>query len=39
MWRAGFDHRTTGTLMDSLSVEAAEAGAWSLWARVTSRAA
>jgi heptosyltransferase-3 len=39
MWRVGFDHRTTDTLMDSLSLEAAEAAAWSLWARVTSRAA
>jgi len=27
----GFDHRTTGTLMDSLTVDAAEAAALSLW--------
>lgn len=30
----GFDHRTTDTLMDSLTVEAAEAAARRLWARV-----
>jgi lipopolysaccharide heptosyltransferase III len=35
----GFDHRTTGTLMDSLSVEMAESGARRLWQRVTSAAA
>jgi ADP-heptose:LPS heptosyltransferase len=34
-----FDHRTTDTLMDTLSVEAVEAGARSLWSRVTSKAA
>ena len=34
-----FDHRTTDTLMDTLSVEAAEAAAQSLWSRVTSKAA
>jgi heptosyltransferase-3 len=39
MFRDGFDHRTTDTLMDSLSVEAAEAAARRLWSRVASRAA
>ena len=39
MWRTGFDHRTTDTLMDSLSVEAAEAAGRQLWARVASQAA
>lgn len=34
----GFDHRTTGTMMDSLSVEAAEAGARRLWLRVAGPA-
>lgn len=34
-----FDHRTTDTLMDTLSVEAAEAAARGLWARVASKAA
>ncbi|MGA8402592.1 MAG: glycosyltransferase family 9 protein [Stellaceae bacterium] len=34
-----FDHRTTDTLMDTLSVEAAEAAAKSLWSRVASKAA
>lgn len=29
----GFDHRTTGTLMDTLTVEAAEAAARALWQR------
>jgi heptosyltransferase-3 len=29
----GFDHRTTGTLMDTLSVDAAEAAARRLWQR------
>ncbi len=29
----GYDHRTTGTLMDSLSVDAAEAAARDLWSR------
>jgi heptosyltransferase III len=42
-WRAmfdkNFDHRTTDTLMDSLSVEAVEAAARGLWSRVTSKAA
>jgi ADP-heptose:LPS heptosyltransferase len=35
----GFDHRTTDTLMDSLSVESAEAAARELWRRVASAAA
>ena len=34
-----FDHRTTDTLMDTLSVEAAEAAARELWSRVASKAA
>ena len=34
-----FDHRTTGTMMDSLSVEAAEAAARALWTRIDGRAA
>jgi ADP-heptose:LPS heptosyltransferase len=33
MFPPGFDHRTTDTLMDSLSVEAAEAAARELWHR------
>jgi ADP-heptose:LPS heptosyltransferase len=39
MYAAGFDHLTTDTLMDSLSVEAAEAATWQLWRRVASEAA
>ena len=39
MFVGGFDHLTTDTLMDSLSVEAAEAAAWQLWRRVASEAA
>jgi len=39
MFGPGFDHRTTDTLMDSLSVEAAEAGARELWLRATCQAA
>ena len=39
MFGAGFDHRTTDTLMDTLSVEAAEAAARGLWSRVASKAA
>jgi heptosyltransferase III len=39
MFPPGFDHRTTDTLMDSLSVDAAEAGARRLWARALSLAA
>jgi heptosyltransferase III len=34
LYGAGFDHRTTGTMMDSLSVDAAEAAARTLFARV-----
>jgi len=29
----GFDHRTSGTLMDGLTVDAVEAAARELWAR------
>jgi ADP-heptose:LPS heptosyltransferase len=39
MFREGFDHRTTDTLMDSLSVEAVEAAAHALWSRLVSAAA
>jgi ADP-heptose:LPS heptosyltransferase len=39
MFGPGFDHRTTDTLMDSLSVDAAEAGACRLWRSVASVAA
>ena len=35
----GFDHRTTGTLMDSLTVDAAEDAARALWRRATEAAA
>jgi ADP-heptose:LPS heptosyltransferase len=35
----GFDHRTTPSLMDSLSVDAAEAGVRSLWERIVGEAA
>jgi hypothetical protein len=35
----GYDHRTTDTLMDSLSVDAAEAAVMRLWARVAGEAA
>jgi heptosyltransferase III len=35
----GYDHRTTDTLMDSLSIDAAEAAALGLWARVAGEAA
>ncbi|HVH73819.1 MAG TPA: glycosyltransferase family 9 protein [Stellaceae bacterium] len=35
----GFDHRTTGTLMDGLTVDAAEAAAYRLWERVQGAAA
>lgn len=34
-----FDHRTTGTLMDTLTVETVEAAARDLWSRASSRAA
>ena len=33
---AGYDHRNTGTLMDSLTVDMAEAAARDLWQRVLS---
>jgi ADP-heptose:LPS heptosyltransferase len=39
MYRIGFDHRTTDTLMDSLSVEAAEVAVRRLWSRAASKAA
>ena len=39
MFTAGFDHLTTDTLMDSLSVEAAEAAASELWQRSGSAVA
>ena len=39
MFLRGFDHRTTDTLMDSLSVEAVEAAAWRLWHRSASAVA
>jgi ADP-heptose:LPS heptosyltransferase len=39
MFGPGFDHRTTDTLMDGLSVAAAEAAACQLWDRVASAAA
>jgi lipopolysaccharide heptosyltransferase III len=39
MFGPGFDHRTTGTLMDGLSVDAAEAAAHRLWHSVESAAA
>jgi heptosyltransferase III len=39
MFGPGFDHRTTGTLMDGLSVDAAEAAASRLWRSVESVAA
>jgi heptosyltransferase-3 len=35
----GFDHRTTGTLMDGITVAAAEAAARRLWQRAASAAA
>jgi heptosyltransferase-3 len=34
-----FDHRTTDTLMDTLSVEAVETAARGLWSRAASKAA
>ncbi len=37
--RAGYDHRTTDTLMDSLTVDMAAAGAAQLWARAVGAAA
>ncbi|HTW50445.1 MAG TPA: glycosyltransferase family 9 protein [Stellaceae bacterium] len=39
LFSPNFDHRTTDTLMDSLSVETVEAAARGLWSRVTSKAA
>jgi ADP-heptose:LPS heptosyltransferase len=39
MFGPGFDHRTTDTLMDGLSVDAAEAGVRRLWNMVESVAA
>jgi heptosyltransferase III len=39
MFGPGFDHRTTETLMDGLSVDAAEAGARRLWCSIESVAA
>lgn len=36
---ANFDHRTSGTLMDSLSVDAVERAATDLWTRCRERAA
>jgi heptosyltransferase III len=39
MFGPDFDHRTTETLMDGLSVDMAEAGAHQLWCTVTSAAA
>jgi ADP-heptose:LPS heptosyltransferase len=39
MFGPGFDPLTTDTLMDSLSVEMAEAAAWRLWRRAVSEAA
>jgi heptosyltransferase III len=39
MFSPGFDHLTTGTLMDSLTVDMAEAAARRLWSRAASEAA
>jgi ADP-heptose:LPS heptosyltransferase len=39
MFGPGFDHRTTDTLMDGLSVDAAETAARRLWRAVASAAA
>ena len=39
MFPPGFDHRTTDTLMDSLSVDTAELAACGLWQRAESEAA
>ncbi len=39
MFGPGFDHRTTDTLMDGLSIEAVEAAAGRLWRSVASAAA
>ena len=37
--RPGFDHRTTDTLMDSLSVDDGRGGGARLWRRAVSEAA
>ena len=39
LYEPGYDHRTTDTLMDSLSVEMAEAAARQLWRRAAGAAA
>ncbi len=39
MFGPGFDHRTTDSLMDGLSIDAVEAAAGRLWGRVASAAA
>jgi len=39
MFGPGFDHRTTDTLMDTLSIDAAEEAAHDLWERVVGAAA
>jgi ADP-heptose:LPS heptosyltransferase len=39
LYEPDFDHRTTDTMMDSLSVDAAEAAAAKLWRSVTGAAA
>jgi hypothetical protein len=39
MFGPGFNHLTTDTLMDSLTVDAAEAAARELWLRVESAVA
>jgi heptosyltransferase-3 len=39
MFPEGFDHRTTGSLMDSLSIDAVETAAHQLWRRAASAAA
>jgi heptosyltransferase-3 len=39
MFPPGFNHLTTDTLMDSLSVDAVEAAARQLWRRAESKAA
>jgi len=39
MFGPGFDHRTTDTLMDGLSVDAAEIAARRLWGAIASAAA
>jgi heptosyltransferase-3 len=39
LYEPGYDHRTTDTLMDSLSIEMAEAAARQLWCRAAGEAA